>query len=64
MKPGKGILRNDKYTLLYIYILIFFDNFAVRLGYPVMTTDYIGVRRDVEDFTSLNGFNNKFIAND
>ena len=34
--------------------------FAIRLGYPVITTDYIRVRRNVEDFTSLNGFNNKF----
>ena len=34
--------------------------FAIRLGYPVITTDYLRVRRNVEDFTSLNGFNNKF----
>jgi nitroreductase len=34
--------------------------FAIRLGYPVMTVDFIRVRRNVEDFTSLNGFNNKF----
>jgi nitroreductase len=34
--------------------------FAIRLGYPVITTDYIRIRRNVEDFTSLNGFNNKF----
>jgi nitroreductase len=34
--------------------------FAIRLGYPVMTADFIRVRRNVEDFTSLNGFNNKF----
>ena len=34
--------------------------FAVRLGYPIITTDYLRVRRNVEDFTSLNGFNNKF----
>jgi nitroreductase len=36
--------------------------FAVRLGYPVKTADFIRVRRNVEDFASLNGFNNKFIA--
>ncbi len=36
--------------------------FAIRLGYPVITTDYIRVRRNVEDFTSLNSFNNKFIV--
>jgi len=34
--------------------------FAIRLGYPVTIADYIRVRRNVEDFTSLNGFNNKF----
>jgi nitroreductase len=36
--------------------------FAVRLGYPVKTADFIRVRRNVEDFASLNGFNNKFKA--
>ena len=38
--------------------------FAIRLGYPVITTDYLRVRRNVEEFAFLNGFKNKFIAND
>ena len=41
------------------------DNFSIaisfRLGYPTVATDYLRVRREVNDFTHHNYFTNKEI---
>jgi nitroreductase len=33
--------------------------FSMRLGYPAASTDYLRIRRDVEDFTHRNRYGNK-----